>query len=194
MDQLRRLRFVTERYEHLQGLRLVPLGIPFLISSAWRDGELAWVPWTHGNGARLWFLALLGVAFSVSVRLRGYYQRHFGDVQAVGSLSGPLATIVFLALFLLAASLPDSPVSMPAIIVALGLAYVGLAGEERRLHYLVVALFVAIFACLGALGVPGPDREVLFDELAGVGLIVIGAGDHALLRRTLVGVSHVTAV
>jgi hypothetical protein len=194
MDQLRRFRFVTERYEHLQGLRLVPLGIPFLASSAWRDGQLAWVPWTHGNGARLWFLALLGVAFSVSVRLRGYYRRHFGDVQTTGSLSRPLATIVFLALFLVAASLPDSLVSMPAIIVALGLTYVGLAGEHRRLHYLAVAFFVAIFACLGMLGVPVPAREVLFDELVGVGLIVVGAGDHALLRRTLAGVSHVAAV
>jgi len=199
MDHLRRLRYVTERYEQLQGLRLVPLGIPFLLSSAWRSGHLTWVPWTTtaGIGARIWFVALIGAAVALSLLTKAYYERRFGDVQSAATIKAPLAAFVFTAVFIVSASLQpgsQATVSIPAVIVALGLGYVGMVGGLLRPHYLMMAVCVALFAALGTVGVPFHTRDVLWDQLTGIGFVVIGVGDHLLLRRTLVPVTHVNAV
>ena len=197
MHSLHRLRYVTERFDHLQGLRLIPLGIPFLFSALWRDGHLTWVPWTSGSGPRLWFAGLLLLALALSFAAKAYYRRQFGYVRAGVSPTAPLAAAIFTGLFIVAALVnleAESAVSAPALIVALGLGYVGLSGGETRWHYLVVAAFVAVFAMLGQFGVPFQARNVLFDQLVAAGLVVIGLGDHVLLRRTLVPVSHVDAV
>jgi len=196
MDRLHRLRYVTERYEHLQGLRLVPLGIPFLISAAWRDGQLAWAPGTGRIGARIWFVSLFTAAMGVSRIARNYYRRRFGNVQSAATVRTPLAAFVFTAIFVVAASVqPDSPaVSIPAIIVSLGLGYVGFVGGLARPHYLAIAVLTALFSTLGPLGVPLHARDVLCDQLVGIACIAIGIGDHVLLTETLIPVSHVNAV
>ena len=197
MDHLHRLRYVTERYEQLQGLRLVPLGIPFLLSSAWRSGRLAWVPWTTGIGARMWFVMLVASALALSLLAKTYYERRFGDVQSAVRLKALLAAFVFTSLFIVSASLgPDvqTVVSIPAVIVALGLGYVGMTGGVLRPHYLTMAVGVGMFALLGPLGIPLHAREILWDQLIGVGFVLIGAGDHLLLRRALVPVGHVHAL
>jgi len=199
MDHLRRLRYVTERYEQLQGLRLVPLGIPFLLSSAWRSGQLTWVPWTTtaGIGARIWFVALVTGAVALSLLTKTYYERRFGDVQSALTIKAPLAGFVFTALFIVSSSLqPDTrtAVSIPAVIIALGLGYVGMVGGLLRPHYVMVAVCVALFATLGTVGITLHMRDVLWDQLTGIGFVVIGVGDHLLLRRTLVPVAHVNAL
>jgi len=197
MDHLQRLRYVTERYEQLQGLRLVPLGIPFLLSSAWRSGHLTSVPWTSGIGPRIWFVFLVAAAVALSLATKTYYERRFGDVQSALTIKTPLAAFVFTALFILSVSLPrdvQATVSIPAVIIALGLGYLGMVGGLLRHHYLMIALCVVVFAALGPFGVPLHTRAVLWDELIGIGFVVIGVGDHLLLRRTLVPVAHVNAL
>ena len=196
MDHLQRLRYVTERYEQLQGLRLVPLGIPFLVSSVWRSGQLAWIPWTSGAGARIWFVTLVAAAVVLSIATKTYYGRRFGDVQSAVTMKAPMAGFVFIGLFIVSASRqPDvQTVSIPAVILALGLGYVGTAGGLLRSHYLAVAACVAIFAVLGMLGIPFHTRDVLWDQLSGMAFIVIGVGDHLLLRRMLAPGTHVNAL
>lgn len=196
MDRLQRLRYVTERYEQLQGLRLAPLGIPFLLSAAWRDGQLSWVPGTNGIGAHVWFASLVCGAIGLSLIAKNYYRRRFGNVQSAATIKTPLAAFVFTAMFVLAAAVQgdSSPLSVPAIIIALGLGYVGLVGGIPRPHYLAMAGLVTLFSLLGPLGVPLHTRDVLCDQLFGIGFLVIGLGDHLLLRDTLVPVTHVNAV
>jgi hypothetical protein len=196
MDRLQRLRYVTERYEQLQGLRLVPLGIPFLFSAAWRGGQLAWAPGTSGVGAHIWFVSLITAAIGLSLMARSYYRRRFGNVQSAATIKTPLAAFVFAAMFVLAVSVPtdSSSIAVPAVILSFGLGYVGLVGGVARPHYLAIAGFVALFATLGPLGVPLHTRDVLCDQLLGIGFIVVGVGDHLLLRDTLVPVTRVNAV
>jgi hypothetical protein len=197
MDSLHRLRYVTARYHHLQGLRLIPLALLFLISAAWRDGLLRWVPGTAGEGARVWFLGLGVTALALSIAAGRYYRRRFGNVQPAAPFAGAFSFSVFAALLVLAFTYPDSADSLipvPTLILAIAIGYAGLSGGRIRPHYLAVALLVAIFACLGVFSVPFHTRDVLLDQLTGVSLIVIGVGDHLLLRRTLVPVSHVDAV
>jgi hypothetical protein len=127
---------------------------------------------------------------------RTYYHRRFGEVRPAASIQASAAVFVFITVFVLAESLQIDPatVPVPAIIVALGLGYVGLAGGRARPHYLTMAALVALFTMLGPLGVPRHTRDVLFDQLVGIGFIVIGAGDHLLLRDTLVPVTRADAV
>src|SRR5258707_1067429 len=75
MDDLRRIRYVTEHYEQLQGLRLLPLSVPFLLSSLWRLARPAPLLSTTG-----WTL-LLASAFALSALIGRYYARHFGQAQ-----------------------------------------------------------------------------------------------------------------
>lgn len=197
MYDFQRLRFVTERYPHLQGLRLVPLGFVFLVSAAWRDEQLSWLSETAGQAAGFWFMGLLIVALTLSSLLGRYYRRHFGTVQPERRAKGPLLFILFVALFAAAAWAQDSlrtHLSLPLVVIGILLAYLGLAGGQRRSHYLALAAGCLVFANLADFGVPLHARSVLLDDLIGVGLIVIGLGDHLLLRRTLEPVPHVETV
>jgi hypothetical protein len=51
-----------------------------------------------------------------------------------------------------------------------------------------------IFAALGSFHVSLSTRSILLDELFGLGLIVIGLGDHLLLRRAMEPEGHVRAL
>jgi hypothetical protein len=197
VHDLQRLHFVTERYPHLQGLRLVPLGLPFLLSAAWRAGQLSWVPGTSGSGAGLWFLGLLLVGLMCAVALGTYYRERFGSVQPVRTFTGPLAALLFAGVFLFSLWTQDtlSPsISLPAAAVGLGLGCLAVVGGQVRTHYLALAALCVAFATLGSLGVSFHARDLLFDDLVGIGLIVAGIGDHRLLRRTLAPVSHGQAI
>lgn len=197
MYDLERLRFVTERYPHLQGLRLVPLGVVFLLSAAWRDGQLQRMSDVAGHAAGFWFMGLLIAALTISSVLGRYYQRHFGTVQPQHRAKDPLLFILFVALFAAAVWVQDnlrSHLSLPLVVIGTLLAYLGLAGGQRRGHYLALAAGCLVFANLADFGVPVHARSVLLDDLIGVGLIVIGLGDHLLLRRTLEPVPHVDTI
>ena len=197
MHRLLRLRYVTERYVQLQGLRLVPLGIPFLLSSAWREGLFTWVPGASGAGSRIWFAALFLFAISLSVSAKIYYQRRFGNVRTTAPIRAPVAASAFTAVLLAAISLQDllqSPFSIPSVMLAFGVGCLGVSGGVVRSHYLAVAATVGVFAVSGELGVPFQIRDILWDRMIGVSFLVIGIGDHQLLRGTLVPVTHADTV
>ena len=197
MDEFERLSYVTRRYAHLQGLRLVPLGIPFLASAAWRDGQLRWVPGTSGEGPTYWFVGLFLAALVVASAMTLYYRRRFGTVHQERGLRGPLLLSGFLLVFALSfwlQTILPAAVSWPAIVIGTALAYIGMSGGHPRTHYLALAAVCLVFATLGTFGVPFHVRDVLLDDLIGIGLIVVGIGDHLLLRRTLAPVAHVETI
>jgi hypothetical protein len=197
MHDLERLRFVTERYPHLQGLRIVPLGIPFLISTSWRLGQFHWVPGTAGAGATRWFAALMALATLAGLVAGRYYRRRFGSLQPTRSVRRPLlaaAFVVLLALSVWTQLQFNPPLLLPVLAIGLALSHIGTAGGQVRFHYLLVAAGAIIFASLGSFGVPLPVRDVLLDQLVAFGFIVIGLGDHFLLERTLEPAPRVTAI
>jgi hypothetical protein len=140
---------------------------------------------------------LLAIAVLVA-RLTGrYYSERFGHVRPVGRLRAMVGVVAFLTIFMVAVSSQQTlhpSISLPAIVVACGIGYMGLVGGESRPHYLALAVLWCVFASLPAFGVPFAVRDVLLDQLTAIGLIVIGVGDHVMLRRTLQPVSHVDAV
>jgi len=182
------VRYITTHYARLQGLRLVPLGVVFLLSAAWRGGWLAWWPGAQGRGATGWFLALVACAVVISFPIRAWYERQFGTVRARLRDSGALPLVAFAALVGLATwyQLLFAPVLvLPVLIVGLILAMNGWRDLTVRPHYIAVGLAWALYACAQLLGVPGYARGVLFDFLIGAGLIVAGLGDHRALVSAL---------
>ena len=188
MRDIQTVRYVTTHYPRLQGLRLVPLGVPFLLSAAWRAGWLAWWPGARGRGATLWFLALLACAVVVSFPIRAWYERQFGAVRARRRDSGVLPLLAFVGLVGLAAWAQlrvTPPLLLPLLTVGVILVLIGLRDREIRPHYIGVGVACGLSACAPALGVPLPARAILFDLLVGLGVMVAGLGDHRALASVL---------
>lgn len=184
MDDLRRIHYVAAHYRQLQGLRLLPLSLPFLLSSLWRIAGAS-------PGALLppagWVLLILA-AVAASFPIGRYYTRQFGHAEAPRWRTGA-ATLVGMAAVLLALAWLQErrpfPVSLPLLFLAIVLARLGLAAGRVRIHYLWIALACVVFALLPLLGAPAGVRTLLFDLLVGVGLIVAAVGDDRVLRRAM---------
>jgi hypothetical protein len=179
MDDLRRIRYVTEHYEQLQGLRLLPLGVPFLLSSLWRLARPGPAPFLSASG---WAL-LLASAFVLSALIGRYYARHFGQAHPLRWRT-VLPLVAFFWLEWLQEIRPF-PVPLPVLFVAVVLARIGMAAGWLRSHYLFIAAACATFALLPLLGVPLEIRAAALDGLIGGGLAVAAIGDDRVLRRVM---------
>ena len=188
MPDLRTIQFVTQHYAHLQGLRLVPLGVPFLVSAGWRAGWLRWVAPEQGRGATVWFVAMLAVAIAASFVIRGWYTRRYGVVRLRLTENGALSLLTFAACWAVVIWCQMRvvpPVSLPVLYVAAVVGHIGTTRVRGGAHYLAVSAACVAYAALQPLGVGVPVRDVLLDVLIGAGLIVAGLGDHRVLRDAL---------
>jgi len=189
--QVSRVRYVTRRYPQLQGLRLLPLGVVFLVSGSWRAGWLP-VPAASHASASAWFLGGLAVAVGLSFVIRSWYTKRYGLVSHGMLHSGVVPLTALLIGVLLATWLQDQwrwiyPV--PTVFVGLALLAIGVNHRATRKHYIVIAALWWWMASLGMFGVSAATQDVAFDMTIGVALIIGGLGDHWLLRDTLQPVS-----
>lgn len=183
MTDLDRVRYVTEHYDQLQGLRLIPLSVSFLVSALWRLSTP-----TSAVTSRMWFLGLFTTALAASYPIRAYYRRHFGDVRTPPHRSGALTLVSCSVALLWLVWVQDRmqwPVSLPMVVVAVLLTRLGLVAHRLRMHYLFVAGACLACAALGPLGVGVHVRDITFDLLTGGGLLVAGLGDDHVLRTVL---------
>ena len=137
MRDTRRLQYVIDHHAYLEGLRIVPLGVPFLASAAWRAGWLTWWPWTAGRGAERWFWASLAAAIVLSYPIRAWYRRRWGARQPPRRRSG-VATLAMSAIGFVALTFvqPDHlRVSIPVMYVGMQLLMLGTVGHGMRAHY-----------------------------------------------------------
>jgi hypothetical protein len=187
MPDLQRLRDFTERYPHLQGLRLVPLGIPFLLSAVWPEAQLHRVPDSPGFDPEWRFMSLLAIAVLFSFEIGREYRERFGSVPPVRNIKILLWVFVIGAYLFGALWMQNhsEDFSFPAVVIGIALAYVGSRRGEIRLHYDVCAVLALAFSALGAFGVSFRSRDILLDGLIGLGFVVIGVGDHLVLRRAM---------
>jgi hypothetical protein len=181
MDDLRRIHYVTEHYAQLQGLRLLPLSVPFLLAAGERVAGASLVP------AGMWSL-LVVAAVAAPYPIGRYYARRFGQVRPPRWRTGALTLIACTAVFLWFEWLQEtlSPsVSLPLLFVATLLARLGLVAGRLRGHYLWIAAAVGLFAVLARAGVSPDARAIAGNLLIGGSLAVAGLGDDRLLRRVL---------
>jgi hypothetical protein len=183
MDHLRRIHYVARHYRQLQGLRLLPLSVPFLFSGIWR----LVAPASGSAWPTIGWALLIAAALVASVPIGRYYTRRFGgaDVlpwRAVAALVGTAIAVLALEWV---QELRPFPLSLPVVFIAAALAHVGLSSDGLRLHYVWIAAACLVFAALAPLGVPVGLRAAALDLLVGGGIAAAGIGDDRALRRAL---------
>ena len=188
MTDFGKLRFVTEHYAQLQGLRLVPLGLLFLGLAGWQNDQFAWLPASDTDRGARWFVCGLVMAIIGAYVIGGWYGRQFGSVQPRPFRTGGpslLANAAVVGVLMVVHSFVRPPVSLPLLYIGLVLAYTGIVQNGVRRHYLFIAVFCLLFANIQRFNVPYQTGKVLLNLLIGGGLIVAGVGDHLVLQRTL---------
>ena len=181
---LERLRYVSARYDQLQGLRFVPIGFVLVVFSV---GLMV--------GFGVWMQVLLGasvVAALVGVPLAGrMYRARFGEARPRGRERPAVALTVGAVVGLSVSWLSnlELPISLPGLAVgALTAAYAWRWRQFMRAHLVVAALLV-LGSVLPLGQLTGDAVHPLSDQVLalviGVWLIVAGLLDHRLLVRTL---------
>ena len=188
MNDLRRLQYVTAHYAHLQGMRLLPLALPFFVSAIWRSGWLDWWPGATGPSAGRWFVLLLAMGVAASYRFEQAYRAQFGEVQPLPYHSGATTLVLSFVAFLVLAWAQNQfawHVSAPTLFIGAMLFRLGFAGGALRKHYLVLGCCTVVFALSPLTALSPRTLGVTRDLIIGCGLLVAGIGDDYVLRRVL---------
>src|SRR5438874_484019 len=128
------VRSVTRHYEQLQGLRLVPLAVVFVMSGFWRMGR-AGLPGDHR--AAVWLFVAVAASLVTSWPIRAWYSRRFGRTTQTLRRSGLVGFVAIGVGVFVAIALPSSA---PSAFVGTVLLVMGLRHDPVRKHYLVAAL------------------------------------------------------
>src|SRR5579871_99317 len=161
--QLDRIRYITEHYAQLQGLRLLPLSVPFLVAACW---DLFPMIRPEAVPPRVVELILVAFALAVSFPIRVYYERQFGTVPTLPWRSGVLPLLGYGALLAVAEITRERlfwSFPIPVMVLAVLLARLGLRASGLRSHYLWMALACMAFLALGRWHVSTQIRATAFD-------------------------------
>lgn len=184
MDNPTRIRYTTRNFESLQGLKMVPFGLFFMVMGAGWLGE-------QGN------LSLSLPAFLLTILaywlIGRYYDRNYGRVNSERtSLANKiLFPLVVLGLWFTTAL--DYWLRLPVSIFGLTLAVVlfgwwWLQEQRMRTHYAIMAGLIALISLAPLVGIGEgwsiiQPPETLFHLLVGVILLVGGILDHLILVK-----------
>jgi len=184
-QDLRRVRYVTENYINLQGLRWVFWGGLCLLVAA-EDADL--LPTI--------FLFLIGIPVGSALFWWSgtYYTQHYGRVQQPVNADIELFRFGTIFAGALASFLIDRtlhpPIWIAPLVVAAGLIWLLVRlGQPYRWHYLAAALVVVVIDIALSLLV-APDSPFwrpgfVIWVTTGISLIITGFFDHLFLARNL---------
>ncbi len=189
MQDLKKVRYVTSHFSSLQGLKMVPWGLLFLVFAA-QDGGYAWLIGRQGDCTLT--LPLLLAVVALYIAIGRYYDRTFGRVQPTRGGVGDLAVVVFVAVLIgaiVAEMMWKPPVSLIGLVMAAG--FIGGGWRSGRWHYVALGGLTA-----GVSGLPlwlhVPLTDKYFGSLGftlklalGLTYVVGGLIDHYLLVRAL---------
>lgn len=184
---LRRIRYVTQNFDLLQGLRSLPWAIIFLLSAGGMAGWQFFVPaqWGYLEGVVL--LACFGAYWWIGT----LYARRFGRVERRRSRFWYHVVLIVIVLGAIALNAYVSP---PVDLVSLTFsgAFIWMYIEwKERIHYLVIGLIltgITLMPLLPSIGFDGRlwgKGGAAFLAALGLGLIIGGLFDHRLLTQTL---------
>ena len=187
VSQLDRIRYITEHYDQLHGLRLLPLSVPFLLA-AWWDVMPSTKPSAVAAHAAEFTLVVLAIA--VSFPIRTYYRHRFGRVPALPWRSGVVPLVGHCALLVgaeVAREWAGWQFPLPLLVLAVLLARLGLQVGQLRRHYLWLAGVCLVAMAVSPFHLPPTVRALEFDLLIAGGLMTAAIGDHHVLRQALTG-------
>jgi hypothetical protein len=192
MQDLKRIQDAAKNYSGLQGLRIIPIGLLFLVFPLQRLN----LPILGGQGNCTVTLPLLLVAILGWFWIGHYYEAHFGKVEPLVSpraITYPVLAflIIFIAWVFLENILYRAHFGPPFNIIGLSVGIAGLyAGiRTRRWYYtlsgalLGIAIFLPIILAAGSADPVYGEFGVLFTLLFGLSIIFVGVLDHLRLVR-----------
>jgi hypothetical protein len=182
MQELRRVRYVTENYINLQGLRWVAWGLLCLAVAAEDAGLLPTI---------LLFLVGIPIGLALFAWSGYYYSNTYGRVQEPGNAQSELLRMgVFIATALTSFLIDRTfhpPIYIAPLVLAAGLLLMHWQiGRPYRWHYLVLAVLVAVADIALYWVDPAPGSPLLragavLWTFIGLTFIVSGFFDHLLL-------------
>ena len=186
MQDLKRVRYVTSYFSALQGLKLVPLGLLFLLFAAQAAG---WRGLGRQGDCTL-TLPLLLVVIALYFVIGRYYDLTFGRVQyaarGVGDLA-VLAWVIGLVGAIVAEMIWKPAVSLIGLVIATG--FVGGGFRSKRWYYIVLGGLTAGVSLLPIwLNSPLAGQyfgsfSFTFNFALGLTYLLGGLVDHLLLVR-----------
>lgn len=206
MQDLERVRYVTTRYEQMQGLRRVPFGLMLLAVAGFQWIVLALIP-VGGiedrylrlatsllvNAVFVFFFLLMVVAVVLYYVIGEHYERRFGRVErrpAGWRRTAAIIGAIFIAMvvvFIVQLRL-DPPVRLDLLAMGGTLVFLRLKSWRFAAHYLIMGVLIAVCGLLPLFGIlpadPGEGPQ-LMTFLLGMYFILGGIFDHLLLVRTM---------
>jgi hypothetical protein len=191
MQDLERVRYITENYINLQGIRWMVWGVLCLAVAA---EDAGWLPTA--------VLGLVGIPVGLALFAWSghYYSAHYGRVRDPGNAQVELLRMgVFFATALVSFLLDRTlhpPIYIAPLVLAAGLLLMHFQlGRPYRRHYLLLALLVAaadvgLYWLQPAAGSPLLRPGAVLWTFIGLTFIITGFFDHLLLSRTLRPVSE----
>jgi len=192
MQKLTQMRYVTENFELLQGLRMVPFGLWFLIMAV---GDLAQIP-ALKQGRLDYPLLLLIVIGGLYWWIGAYYARAYGQVNQRAKSAGQKLLAGWPLLLFIAGIAVDVLLELPVSFLAIALSFYFFVPFIKalpllRVHYAFIGL-VMLCLSLMPLFVTGSLKLEFFAPsgayfLLGMGLALIVASilDHFWLRSMM---------
>lgn len=188
MTSLEQIKFVTEQYYELHGLRWVIWGVVCFAIALEQIGVIPQI-WLLACVLPLGLLGFLGVSW--------YYMRRYGTVMGAKRSYGPTAWSLLAIPALIGGLLIDKylgtrPFVMPVIFALWFLLQFWMVGRQWRAHYLWIALAMIVLNLFIGVrdwpaGSPFLERGFVTWMLAGTAMIFGGLFDHLLVTRTLGG-------
>ena len=187
-DQLARIRYVTENFDLLQGLRGLPVGLLFLMFA---DGIAGWSGLFHPGRTALPDLTAIALCGGLYWWISVFYKRRFGRVERSQSRFGfnvLFFVAMFTAIYFDVNTTP--PVSLLSLTFSVWFIWMYVVWNER-IHYLVIGTVMVMLSLTPLLPTVGLEDTVwggggaAFLAAMGLGLIVGGLFDHRLLVQAL---------
>ena len=192
MNKLTQMRFVTENYEVLQGLRMIPFGLWFL-AMAW--GEFTDIVFLQQGRLDYSFILLLAVG-GLYWLIGQYYARSYGQVTQLRRSLGQKIMSAWPLLLFVAGIVIDVWLMLPVSFLAITLSIYFFVPFIQalplvRLHYALVGLVLLLLSLMPLF--VGPSLKMQFFAptgayfLLGLGLALVVAGilDHLWLRNMM---------
>lgn len=181
MDNLKQIRYVTENYPDLQGLKQVPLGVCMVLVgmlTLLSDNNVI-----EGWGVVIAMIVLSGIGIATQNIIVQRYEAHYGKVESSKSSIPDMAWIALAAIFTLVEIIAQPPFAPVLLVIAAYFVYRWRESDGILPHYIGLAVLAVVFA-----GVPffvDGDRIAILLICAGILLGIGGILDHRLLAETL---------
>ncbi len=181
MNNPNQIRFITQNYEHLQGIRQVPTGFIILLIGILSLG----IDTSHLPDWLLIMALLIAVGFATSVgeRFRRYYVEQYGSVTSGFSMqqllwAGLIAVVAVIEVRV------DPPISITLVVMGVYFLVRWQMADGLGKHYFLLALVLGA-ASLFPLLVTTDGRVAILLIAYGIIFVVEGLLDHQMLVNAL---------